>query len=741
VTIIVTGVGAVTALGRTARETFDRISRGERGFREISLFDPGEVRSRIVAEVIELGPTVDPSVSRTSELALMAAREAISDAKLDVRSRRVGLVLGGTTAGMFETESLLATLLSTETARGSERDAALSRMLNHPLSAPTDRLVRELGPFARARSMSSACSSGANALAVAATWLELGVVDAVLCGAADSLCRVIVSGFSALGALDPNGARPFDARRRGLTLGEGAGMLVLERVDDRPEDAVRRERALCTLLGWASCSEAHHITNPEETGEAPLAAMRGALARAGLRSKDVDYVNAHGTGTPLNDPMETRALGRLFEADLPRVPVSSQKGMIGHTLAAAGAIEAVLTALAIDREIVPPTGGLEEVDAQCTLTHVFSAERRPIGTAISSSFGFGGMDTALVFGRRDRVAPAPRMKRTVVVTGISAVTPAGIFEGTGVADVPTVAASRMTVTIPDDALDPARARRLDRASRIAAVACGRALGVPRTAAEPTPQRVGVALGIAFGPIDATAEFMRRLRDKGARLVRPADFPSLVPSSPAGHVSIYLGLTGPALVVADVAVSGECALAQACELIASGDADRVCAGAVEERSTIVEEVLSTVFGSARDATKPRREGGAAVALASADVGVPALARLGDVMSFRDVEPNDRSTHDENIATMLAGLPPPPDGALVVLGGMGARAEELVLRSAWSRCPRIVCADECGAHEAAGSIAVAVAAAKVARGDATAALFLGSSRGWGYAGTAWPPDRPP
>ena len=737
-TVVVTGVGAVTALGATARETFERVLRGERGLRELALFDPGEVRSRIVAEVSDLALDEDPSVSRTSELALRAAREAIAEAGRDVGTRRVGLVLGGTTAGMFETESLLATLLATEASAGAPRDprreAALARMLSHPLSAPTDRLVRELGPFVRARSLSSACSSGANALAVAATWLELGVVDAVVCGAADALCRVTISGFSALGALDPEGARPFDGRRRGLTLGEGAGMLVLERAEDGARSA-----AICTLLGWAARSEAHHITNPEATGEAPLAAMRAALARAGLTPAEVDYVNAHGTGTPLNDPMEARALARLFGADLGRVPVSSQKGMIGHTLAAAGAIEAVITALAIQRGIAPPTGGLEEPDAACAaLRHVLAAEPRAIGAAISSSFGFGGMDTALVLGARDRerrrAARAARGRHRM-----SVVTPAGILEGTAVADLPAARPTGESVAVPDDALDAERARRLDRASRLGALACARALAPSAASAE---RDAGLVLGVAFGAVDATAELMRRLRDKGARMVRPADFPSLVPSSPAGHVSIYLGLTGPALVVADLAVSGECAVLQACELISAGDAERMCAGAVEERSAIVEEVLAALFeapdvspgatppraGGGSAARRPRREGAAAVALASADCDAPALARLGAIVSFAHAPLGGRRRWR---------APPPPDGAIVVLGG--AASGELLRGSSWGAVPRLVCADACGAHEAAGAVAVAVASAKVARGDAAAALFVGSARGWGYAGTVWPPDR--
>lgn len=712
-TIAVTGLGAVTALGASAHESFDRILAGERGLRELSLFDPGDVRTRLVAEVPDLRVPPDPAASRTSELACLAAREAIAQARLDVHTRRVGLVLAGTTGEMLETEPLFAALFATRRGDGSAaRREALSRMLDHPLSAPTDRLVAELGPFRRARSLSSACSGGANALVVGALWLELGLVDAVVCGGADALCSVTLSGFSALGALDPAGARPFDVSRRGLTLGEGAGMLVLERAEDATT------RAICTLLGWASRAEAHHVTNPEPTGAAPFEAMRAALARAGLGPSDVDYVNAHGTGTPLNDPMEARALARLFGADLARVPVSSQKGMIGHTLAAAGAVEAVITALAIERGVVPPTGGLREPDPACALRHVTRAERRAVGAAISSSFGFGGMDTALVLGRADRRSPAPRPRRPVFVTGVSAVTPAGTFAGAAAADLPARTRGRADVDPP--ALDAERARRLDRASRIAALACEGAIGE-----EGRARGTGLVLGMAFGAIDATAEFMRRLREKGARLVRPADFPTLVPSSPAGHVSIYLGLDGPVLLVADLAASGECAVAQAFELVSAGEAARVCAGAVEARSAIVEEVLTVAFGRARDA-EHRAEGGAAIALAS-DAGPSALARLGEVLAWRA---DDASGLD---------VPPPPPGAVVVLGVATPEVEAVAQRSSWAACPRVTCAEASGAHEAAGAVAVAVAVAAVARGDAPAALFVGGARGRGYAGTAWPPDR--
>ncbi|MBX3227186.1 MAG: beta-ketoacyl-[acyl-carrier-protein] synthase family protein [Labilithrix sp.] len=746
-TIAVTGLGAVTALGRTATATWDAVRAGERALRELTLFDPGDVKCRLVAEVS--GLVAPAGQSRTSELALLAAREALEDAGLDVCARRVGLVVGGTTAGMFETESILATLLEAP-AGSAEREGALARMLTHPLSAPTDRLVAELGPFARARSLSSACSSGANAILVGATWLELGLVDAVLAGAADALCRVIVAGFNALGALDPAGARPFDVARRGLTLGEGAGFVVLERAEET-------QRAKCTLLGWAARSEAHHITNPEASGAVPAAVMRAALARAGVAPADVDYVNAHGTGTPLNDPMETRALAAVFGADLARVPVSSQKGMLGHTLAAAGAIEAVLTAKALVDGVVPPTGGLVEPDPACALRHVRAAEERSVRVALSSSFGFGGMDTALVLGAAARRAPAPPPPRGVVVTGVAAISPVGMFRGPDVATLPSHTSQERTVSLPADALDAERARRLDRTSRLGAVLADAALappgaGVaspptepravaasvePRTAeppgavaalasvgprtAEPREQRragegdareAALVLGVAFGAVDGTADFMRRLRDKGARLVRPADFPSLVPSSPAGYGSIYLGLGGPALVVADLAASGECALAQAWELVASGEVARVCAAAVEERSAIVEGALSAIFGGAGG--EARGEGGAAIALAAEGTSEPVLARLDGVWSWNG-----------------DAAPPLPAADVVV-----SASDVTPIPAPWSSVRRVSCASA-GAHEAVGAIAVAVAVAMVARGDVQRAAFTGTARGCSYAGTVSAP----
>ena len=266
---------------------------------------------------------------------------------------RVGLVVGGTTGGMFETEELLARLH----AEPGRREV-LAGMLSHPLTSTGDRLEDRLGPFARVRTLSSACSSGANALVVAAGWLLAGELDAVVAGGSDGLCRLTLSGFNALGALDAEACRPFDRRRRVTSLGEGAGFVVLERATSA---RARGVAAVAELAGWAVGSEAHHITNPAPDGAVVASLIQRAVARAGLSPTDVDYVNAHGTGTPLNEPMEALALARALGGELARITVSSSKAQLGHSLGAAGAIEAAITALVVSRRTLVPTAGLDEL--------------------------------------------------------------------------------------------------------------------------------------------------------------------------------------------------------------------------------------------------------------------------------------------------------------------------------------------------------------------------------------------
>jgi 3-oxoacyl-[acyl-carrier-protein] synthase II len=717
----ITGIGLVTPLGIGAEATWARLVRGERGVRPIERFSTEGYRARFGAEVIGLSESL-PSAeawSRTAHMAHVAAKEAIASARLDVAGgARIGLVVGGSTGGMLENEQLLATVYADPSRREE-----LSGLLSHPLWATSDRLHETLGPFARVRTISSACSGGANALVVAASWLLSGDVDTVVAGGTDGLCRLTFSGFNALAAIDPEPCRPFDVRRRGLNLGEGAGFLVVER-DDFARG--RGSAPLAELAGWSLGAEAHHITNPEPSGATAARVMTGALSRARLSADQIDYVNAHGTGTPLNDPMEAAAIARaLGPENTARVPVSSSKGQIGHTLAAAGAIEAAFTTLVVARQTIVPTAGLGEIDPACAhLTHVLGEGRGArVRAAITNAFGFGGMDSALVITEPELGPEHAPTRRSVVVTAAATLTPAGLL---GTRDSARVLEPVAATELPpiDPLLDLERARRLDRPARLGAIVVGRALAGAE-GLSPGGAPVGVILGSNFGSIDASAGFMHKIFSKGPRLASPAEFPNLVPSSPVGHVSIYLGLRGPVFAAVELGTCGECAVMQAAELIASGEADAVAAGDIEEANSIIERMMTALFASSKaQGTVKRGEGGGAVVLeaegAARARGATPIARLAMVSTWRGADrPLD--------------LPPPGDPlrALVVLPREAGELGPLLAKTGWAEVPRTVCASSGGEHEALGAIAIAAAVSRMASGDVKDALVVGFARGRGYA----------
>jgi 3-oxoacyl-[acyl-carrier-protein] synthase II len=727
VRVAVTGVGVVCALGGSLAEAWPRIVAGERAAAELRLFDTTGQRATLAAQVDRL--TVPSRAdghpwSRTDAMALQAAEEALAEAGLSQRTPglRLGVVLGGTTGGMFETERRLAQMSIDASTRVPDPD-----MLAHPLSATMDRLAETLGPLTRARTLCSACSSGANAFVLGAAWLALDLVDVVLAGGTDALCRLTFTGFNALGAIDPAPARPFDVRRRGLTIGEGAGFAVLE----RPSRA--RARGVgwgAELVGYGALSEAHHITNPEASGEIPARAILAALARAGVSPREVDYVNAHGTATQLNDAMETRALVRALGDEISRVRVSSTKGQIGHTLGAAGAIEAALTARVVQLGVIPPTGGLEQIDPECAaLRHVVgAAERAEVRVALSSSFGFGGVDTVLAFAKPGFAGSEDdaRVRRPVRVTAIGTATKAGARAGEANADLLEPVAARDPAELaiqlsadPVAGLDVARARRLDRASRLAAVAIGLVGAQPDDA---------VLLGVSYGETDGSAAFLARTFEKGPRLAPPAEFPNLVPSAPSGHVSIYHRLHGLASTVADLGASGEAALATAYELMAAGELDAAIVGTAEAPSELVATSLAPTFaevGATASATSAARgEGGAAARLVSGPAGE--AGGVGPlVLAVAQAEHAADALRDPEIQALAGGA------ALVVVADATAALCATIAASGWREATLLRVLPALGTHEGLGGVAIAGAVARLGRGEAERALVIGEARGRAYA----------
>jgi 3-oxoacyl-[acyl-carrier-protein] synthase II len=388
--VVVTGLGAVSPHGIGVKAFWSGLASGACAIRELSVIETDGFRSRIGGEVPEV---VAGSARRTraDRFALAAAEEALSDAGLAADEREeAALIVGAVGGGMLEAEEWYWAA-----SRGG--DARLVPAVRSVLPcAHADMLAARLRVRGPRHTVVTACSSGAVAVAEAAALIADGVVDVALAGGVDSITRICFMGFNALKLLDPAACRPFDRDRRGMSIGEGAGFLVLE---DAVAARARGVRAYAELAGYGMTTDAYHITAPEPEGDGMVRAIRAALRAARQSPAGVQYVNAHGTGTPQNDRVEARALERVFGEGA--LLVSSTKSMIGHTMAAAGSLEAIATLLALGHGVVPPTANLQTPDPDVHFDCVPRAAREaPLDCAISNSFGFGGQNVTLLFRRR-----------------------------------------------------------------------------------------------------------------------------------------------------------------------------------------------------------------------------------------------------------------------------------------------------------------------------------------------------
>jgi len=382
--VVVTGLGILTAAGRGEQATVDALLRGRSGLGPLTRFSSARCGDLPVAEVA--GMEQEGERPRTTALGRTALMDALAAAGISRSALgEAGLAVGTTVGGMPESEVALADLLE----RGEANETT---WLRHECAYLTDTLADEFGMGGPAHTVSTACSSGAEAIATAASLLLAGEADLMLAGGVDAICRMTLTGFASLLIVDPDGCRPFDRARGGMSLGEGAAFLVLETT---AHAHARNARPLARLAGSGNTCDAYHPTAPEPEGAGAEAAMRKALAAAGLEPGAVDYINAHGTGTEDNDRAEGRALRRVFGQALP--PFSSTKRVFGHTLGAAGAIEAVVSILAMTHGFLPGTPGFAEADPACMVVPLAQSRRAQPRVALSNSFGFGGNNTVLCF--------------------------------------------------------------------------------------------------------------------------------------------------------------------------------------------------------------------------------------------------------------------------------------------------------------------------------------------------------
>jgi len=404
--VAITGIGAVTPLGLDAAATWRAACAGESGIDWIGAFDTDGLPVRVAAEVKGFDPTQVVSAKEARKLernvlfGVAAGREALADADLDgLDPTRIGIVFGsaiGGVPGILEQHDTLR-------ERGPSR-VSPSFLPNVLVDSTSVQLAITLGITGPNYAVVSACATGSHAVGEAAELIKRGLVDAALAGGTEAcIVPLILAGFTAMRGLaaedehPPHASRPFDATRAGFVMAEGAGALLLE---DWDRAEARGADIYAEVLGYGASNDAHHMAQPEPEATGVAAMMRGALERAGVEPERVGYINAHGTSTPLGDAAETRAIKEVFGEHAYRLAVSSTKSMMGHTFGAAGAVEAIMCALALRDGVLPPTINYREPDPDCDLDYVPNEARRAqVDVALSNAMGLGGHNGCVLLGR------------------------------------------------------------------------------------------------------------------------------------------------------------------------------------------------------------------------------------------------------------------------------------------------------------------------------------------------------
>ncbi len=424
--VVITGMGAVTPLGLNVRDTWAGLVEGKSGIGDISIFDASTFPTRIAGEVkdfdFDYWRRRDPalvSASRSTLFAVQAAEEAYKDAHLkafNVHPERFGIYFGAGDSGI-DFESFVETVSSSFGKKDEGSVVDKNRYLDESRSKMCGIKELEAQPFMTVTHLArrfdtrgpvsnclTACAASSQAIGEAYEWIRRGEADIVLSGGSHSMIYPLgVAGFSLLTVLSTSNdepqksSRPFDKRRNGFVLAEGAGVVVLEELEHALK---RRARIYGEVLGYGSTADAYRLTDMDPDGGGARRAIEMAMQKGGIQPDDVDYINAHGTATKVNDAVETIAIKKVMGERAYKTPVSSIKSMLGHMIAAAGAVEAITCLLTMRNHIIPPTINYEEPDADCDLDYVPNAARAAsVDVALSNSFGFGGQNICLAFGR------------------------------------------------------------------------------------------------------------------------------------------------------------------------------------------------------------------------------------------------------------------------------------------------------------------------------------------------------
>jgi 3-oxoacyl-[acyl-carrier-protein] synthase II len=400
--IVITGLGTLNSIANNVPDFVRALKDGICGIGPIDLFDTagfrsqtgGQIKNFIARDYIPRNFSTK-RMSRADRLSFTAALEALRDAGLypppDELKEDFGVVIGGGAGGLLEAEEFYGKLLK------NGQKAKFSRLSALFCASSADRLASAFGFMGPKSTFMTACSGGATALGYARDLILNGQASIVLTGGVEPMCRTTYAAFNALKSVDPETCRPFDKNRAGLSLGEAAAILVLEEFEAAQN---RGAKIYAELLGYGITCDSYHMTAPDENASGAVRSMQAALKDSGLSIDDIDYINAHGTATPVNDAMETKAIKDVFGKRAYSIGVSSTKSMHAHTLGAAGALEGIVSVLALQHGFMPPTIHYQESDPQCDLDYITSGSRSAaLRAVLSNSFAFGGNNTTVIFGR------------------------------------------------------------------------------------------------------------------------------------------------------------------------------------------------------------------------------------------------------------------------------------------------------------------------------------------------------
>ena len=389
--VVVTGMGIVSPMGLDLAENTAGFRAGKTAFSPVTLFDVSRQRVGTAGQVHLDAPPPRRHMDRGTHMAWLAAREAL--AMSGASGEGMPMIVGTSAAAMPLGEDYYRAAVGGTASRAGQ----LRRVEFYQVQRQMADMARLLGTDGALRIVSNACASGANAIGQAFHLVRSGRAKRAIAGGYDALCQLVFAGFDSLQALSPSGIpRPFDVARDGLALGEGAGFVVVECAESAKS---RGARAIAEITGYGAATDVHHLTQPHPDGDAALLTMRQACGMAGLAPEQIDYINSHGTGTPLNDVAEGNAIRRWAGTATPGIRVSSTKSAIGHLLGGAGAVESVICLLALESQFIPANLNVRETDPVCEFDLVREPRDAVLHRVLTNSFGFGGANATLIFGK------------------------------------------------------------------------------------------------------------------------------------------------------------------------------------------------------------------------------------------------------------------------------------------------------------------------------------------------------